>query len=123
MRVQDVGEFRIDHSLTPGTLATIVVRPEDVTATIDTGTGGGTAPQGAPTIAGTVIDAVFLGGSSTLSIDVPGLDAPVRSTVHTTLTQQRGDRVAVTFDQRRMSAVQRDADHVEIAKDLVGGAV
>lgn len=123
VRVQDVGEFRIDHSLTPGTLATIVVRPEDVTATIDTGTGGGTAPQGAPTIAGTVIDAVFLGGSSTLSIDVPGLDAPVRSTVHTTLTQQRGDRVAVTFDQRRMSAVQRDADHVEIAKDLVGGAV
>jgi spermidine/putrescine transport system ATP-binding protein/putrescine transport system ATP-binding protein len=45
----------------------------------------------------TVVDAYFLGGSTTLALQVPGLPAPLLATVHGTSPITRGERVGLRF--------------------------
>ena len=127
IRVDGLGEVPVAHDLAAGVSATLVVRPEDVSAvTIPDGEAAGPS-TGLPEFEGRVLDAVFLGGSSTLSIEVPGIPTPVRSTVHTMLSQRRGDRVRVTFDPARISVVrdsegQRAGDQPASDRQPVGSA-
>ncbi len=112
IRVDGIGEIPVAHQLAVGTNATLVVRPEDVSAVTITDSASSPTATGHPELVGSVLDAVFLGGSSTLSIEVPGITAPIRSTVHTMLSQRRGDRVRVTFDPARMSVVPNEGEGV-----------
>lgn len=84
--VPGFGEVPVAHTQTAGEALTVVVRPEDVEIT--------EAVDGRH---GTVVDTFFLGGSSTLSIDVAGLDAPIQATVHGTTRVARGDVVGIRF--------------------------
>lgn len=93
--VPRVGLVPARHDLPAGAPATAVVRPEDA-ALVAPGEG---------TVEGAVIDTFFLGGSSTVSVAVPGLRSPVTSTVHAAAPVQRGDLVGVRFDPERTVAV------------------
>lgn len=87
-----------DHTLPAGTAATAVVRPEDV-ALAGAGTG---------TLSGTVVDTFFLGGTSTVSVQVPGLSAPFTCTVRAVQVPQRGSQVGLVIDAARTVAVEDD---------------
>ncbi|MDF2991409.1 MAG: spermidine/putrescine transporter ATP-binding protein [Microbacterium sp.] len=118
--VPGVGALRAPHSLASGSAATAVVRPEDVELV---GLGGSGAAGGAGDagfgradasgpgsfdgLRGTVVDTYFLGGASTISVDVPGLAAPVRATVHGATRLDRGAEVGLRFG--RVAVVARDA--------------
>lgn len=93
--VPRVGLVPARHELTVGSAATAVIRPEDA-ALVAPGDG---------TVEGAVIDTFFLGGSSTVSIAVPGLRTPITSTVHAAAPVQRGELVGVRFDPDRAVAV------------------
>lgn len=90
------------HALPDGTPATAVVRPEDVDLTADAATAA---------LSGVVVDTYFLGGASTLSIEVAGLAAPIIASVHGTSALTRGDAVGVRFG--RAAAVSHDAATVD----------
>jgi len=111
VEIPGVGDIHARHELAPGTPATLVIRPEDITVTVDAGEASASTP-GASEFAGTIVDATFLGGSSTLSVEIPGLDQPLRSTVHAAVAARRGDRVRVSFDPSRVVVVEdtREAD-------------
>ncbi|MDP3209158.1 MAG: hypothetical protein Q8M65_08405, partial [Rhodoglobus sp.] len=47
----------------------------------------------------------FLGGSSTVSVAVDGLERPVSCTVHAAQVAARGERVGIRFDSSRAIAV------------------
>ena len=83
------------NTLPVGAAGTAVLRPEDVAI----------VAEGAGLVDGVVVDAFFLGGSSTLSIEVPGLERPVTSTVHAASTARRGDRVGLRIDHSRVVVV------------------
>jgi spermidine/putrescine transport system ATP-binding protein/putrescine transport system ATP-binding protein len=95
--VPGVGEVVATHALPAGTPATAVVRPEDVEPA-DAATSG---------LRGTIVDTYFLGGASTISIEVQGLAAPVLATVHGASRLARGDAVGVRFG--RAAVVAQDA--------------
>ncbi|WP_368498208.1 ABC transporter ATP-binding protein [Herbiconiux sp. A18JL235] len=96
--VPGLGMLRAAHELAVGTAATLVVRPEDVHL-VEPGTGA---------LDGTVIDSYFLGGSSTLSVAVPGRPEPIGCTVHATSTARRGDQVGLRIDHERSVVVVDD---------------
>ena len=64
---------------------------------------------------GTVVDTYFLGGASTISVEVPGLAAPVLATVHGASRLARGADVGVRFG--RASAVALDAPAASVDDD------
>ena len=66
--VPGVASIPVSHDLATGSAATVVLRPEDTTL----------VAAGAGQLDGDVIDTFFLGGSSTVSIAVPGLRPPDR---------------------------------------------
>lgn len=99
------------HALPDGTPATAVVRPEDVDLTADAATAA---------LSGVVVDTYFLGGASTLSIEVAGLAAPIIASVHGTSALTRGDAVGVRFG--RAAAVSRDAATVDDQDGTDGSA-
>ncbi|MER2133567.1 MAG: ABC transporter ATP-binding protein [Arthrobacter sp.] len=92
-----------DHTLPAGTPATAVVRPEDVIL----------APAGAGTLEGTVVDTFFLGGTSTVSVQVPGLAAPFTCNVRAVQVPQRGSLVGLVVDAARTVAVADDCGTAE----------
>ncbi|WP_082461818.1 ABC transporter ATP-binding protein [Agromyces sp. Leaf222] len=94
--VPGVGVVEATHAKPVGAPVTAVVRPEDLELT-DAATAG---------MRGTVIDTYFLGGASTISVEVPGLAAPLLATVHGASRLARGDSVGVRFG--RTSVVVRD---------------
>lgn len=96
VEVPGIGLVRAGHPLPAGTPATAVVRPEDVTVGVDVSGG----------LRGTVVDTYFLGGATTISVEVPGLPAPVLASVHGATRLARGAEVGVTFG--RATAVRRD---------------
>jgi spermidine/putrescine ABC transporter ATP-binding subunit len=93
--VTGVAVVPVQHTLTLGSAGTVVLRPED-TSLVGKGEG---------LFDGVVIDTFFLGGSSTVSIAVPGLSRPISCTVHATQVAARGERVGVRFDASRAVAV------------------
>ncbi|WP_353808540.1 ABC transporter ATP-binding protein [Agromyces sp. SYSU T00194] len=96
--VPGVGVVPVDtHGLAHGAAATAVVRPEDVELTTDAATA---------TLRGTIVDTYFLGGASTISVEVAGLDAPILASVHGASRLARGDEVGIRF--ARATAVARD---------------
>ncbi|SFR68273.1 spermidine/putrescine transport system ATP-binding protein/putrescine transport system ATP-binding protein [Agromyces sp. CF514] len=97
VEVPGIGLVPAPHGLVAGAPATAVVRPEDVELT-DAATSA---------LRGTVIDTYFLGGASTISIEVDGLHAPLLATVHGASRLARGEAVGVRFG--RTSVVARDA--------------
>lgn len=96
--VRGVALIPVSHELAVGSPATAVLRPEDTTL----------VPAGSGQVEGEVIDTFFLGGSSTVSIAVPGLVRVLTATVHSTRAAVRGERVGVRFDARRSVAVADD---------------
>ena len=84
------------HAQPIGSAVTLVVRPEDIEVV---------APGGAGLLEGVVIDTYFLGGSSTVSVAVPGREKPVGCTVHATSTARRGDPVGLRIDHTRSVVV------------------
>lgn len=103
-----IGELPVHHELAAGTPATVMIRPEDVAVLPDING----APLSTNEVTGTIIDSTFLGGSSTLSVDVPGLPQPFRATVHAAMSARRGDRVRLTFDPDRLVAVADPRERV-----------
>ena len=101
-----VGAVAAEHSLAAGAPATAVVRPEDVELTPDAATAA---------LRGTVVDTYFLGGASTISVEVPGLSAPILATVHGASRLARGADVGVRFG--RASAVALDAPAASVDGD------
>ena len=95
--VPGIGGVAATHTLAAGDAATAVVRPEDVEL----------ADAATSSLRGTVVDTYFLGGASTISIEVPGLAAPVLATVHGATRIARGDAVGVRFG--RAAVVAQDA--------------
>ena len=104
--VPGVGAVAAGHSLAAGSPATAVVRPEDVELSPDAATAA---------LRGTVVDTYFLGGASTISVEVPGLAAPVLATVHGASRLARGAEVGVRFG--RASAVALDAPAASVDDD------
>lgn len=108
VEVPSLGEVAVEHCIAPGSDVTLVVRPEDVRVLekepIDA------AVSKATQFAGTVLDATYLGGSSTMSVEIPGIPAPIRSTVHSTLTKRRGDNVHIAFDPTRIGIVENKTE-------------
>ncbi|AMB60007.1 ABC transporter ATP-binding protein [Microterricola viridarii] len=100
--VPGVALFPVSHGFAEREPVTLVARPEDVHIV---------APDAAP-ITGTVIDTFFLGGSSTVSVEVPGLAKPISCTVHAANVAERGQRVGLNFDSSRVVVV---ANPVEAA--------
>uniref|UniRef100_UPI003395DD4F ABC transporter ATP-binding protein n=1 Tax=Agromyces litoreus TaxID=3158561 RepID=UPI003395DD4F len=94
--VPGIGPVSGRHAMSPGSPATAVVRPEDVA--VGTEVSGG--------LRGTVVDTYFLGGASTISVEVPGLPAPLLASVHGATRLSRGADVGVAFG--RATAVPRD---------------
>ncbi|MSR98713.1 ABC transporter ATP-binding protein [Arthrobacter sp. BL-252-APC-1A] len=90
----------VEHQLPAGSPATAVVRPEDVSL----------APAGSGTLEGTVVDTFFLGGTSTVSVQVPGLRAPFTANVRAVQVPERGSRVGLVLDAARTVAVADDRD-------------
>ena len=107
VEIAGLGLFPVTHSLPMRSDATLVVRPEDVRIVPVGGAGGG-ATSGSG-IVGTVVDTFFLGGSSTVSIEVPGITRSINCTVHAADVARRGDTVAVSFDLPRAVAVANPA--------------
>lgn len=101
VEIAGLGVFPVAHSLPTRSNATLVVRPEDVRLA-PLGEAG--RPTG-PALVGTVVDTFFLGGSSTVSVEVPGVTRPISCTVHAATVASRGDRVSVSFDLPRAVAV------------------
>jgi len=66
--------------------ALIVLRPEDVTLSDETGI-----------IAGSVIETHFFGGSTTTAIEVPGLPSPLLANRPGAPIHRAGDRVEITW--------------------------
>ncbi|MGI9824677.1 ABC transporter ATP-binding protein [Agromyces sp. Marseille-Q5079] len=106
--VPGVGSLDVSHALAAGTPATAVVRPEDVELT-DAAT--------AARLRGTIIDTYFLGGASTISVEVPGIAAPILATVHGASRLGRGDAVGLRFG--RVAVVGADAPAASVDE---GGA-
>ncbi|WP_179547584.1 ABC transporter ATP-binding protein [Herbiconiux flava] len=94
--VAGLAELPAAHTLPVGSAVTLVVRPEDIEVV---------APGGAGLLEGVVIDTYFLGGSSTVSVAVPGREKPVGCTVHATSTARRGDTVGLRIDHARSVVV------------------
>ncbi|MET1019135.1 MAG: ABC transporter ATP-binding protein [Microterricola sp.] len=90
----EIGFLPATHSFASGSPVTLVLRPEDVRIT---GTDGA--------IDGTVVDTFFLGGSSTVSVTVPGLPRPMSCTVHAAHVAERGERVGLSYDRIRAVVV------------------
>ncbi|MFF2270919.1 ABC transporter ATP-binding protein [Agromyces sp. NPDC058136] len=104
--VDRLGEVPIarGHELVPGEAATLVVRPEHVElAPVRAG-----ESAGAGELRGIVVDTYFLGGASTVSIEVPGLVAPLLATVPGSTEFDRGAEVGLRFAQATL--VPRDPD-------------
>lgn len=95
IRIDGSGEVPGAHSLAAGKPATLVIRGEDLH--VETLTSGPQNPTAGTRFVGTVIDVTFLGGSSTLTVDVPGLAQPLRSTVHRATELTRGDPVTLVL--------------------------
>ncbi|GAB2815085.1 ABC transporter ATP-binding protein [Alpinimonas psychrophila] len=93
--VPGLGTFAVPSELPSGSSATLVVRPEDVVLV---------GPSEA-TMSGIVVDTFFLGGSSTVSIEVPGQEHPINCTVHAANVASYGDRVGLKFDLPRCVVV------------------
>ena len=93
--VTGVAVVPVRHTLTLGSAGTVVLRPEDTSL----------AANGEGLFDGVVIDTFFLGGSSTVSIAVPGLSRPISCTVHATQAAALGERVGVRFDASRAVAL------------------
>lgn len=91
--------FAVSHQLGAGVAATMVVRPEDVRIV--------TPEEGQ--LQGVVVDAFFLGGSSTVSISVAGLQRTISCTVHAAGVPVRGSKIGVTFDLSRATVVANPA--------------
>ncbi|WP_308465970.1 ABC transporter ATP-binding protein [Rathayibacter soli] len=106
VQVSGVGEIQASHGLAVGSAVTVVLRPEDIRLV---------APE-AGQVAATVVDAFFLGGSSTVSAAVAGIAQPLNCTVHAADVASRGARVGLVFDSARAVAVANpDADPAPIA--------
>ncbi len=88
VEIAGLGEVPAAHSAPTGAPVTAVVRPEDVELSEDAATAG---------LRGTVVDTYFLGGASTISLDVPGIAGPVLATVHGATRIARGDVVGLRF--------------------------
>lgn len=71
--------------------AHLMVRPENVRLAVADGSGAGG-------LSGTVTDVQFLGGASTIAVDVAGHEAPVLVTVAGTAGVAPGDRVALGWE-------------------------
>ncbi|MBF4992984.1 ABC transporter ATP-binding protein [Arthrobacter gandavensis] len=87
-----------EHTIPAGTAATAVVRPEDVAL----------AAPGTGTLSGTVVDTFFLGGTSTVSVQVPGLTVPFTCNVRAVEVPRRGSQVGLVIDAARTVAVKDD---------------
>ncbi|KQW04727.1 spermidine/putrescine ABC transporter ATP-binding protein [Leifsonia sp. Root4] len=90
----EIGFLPAAHAFASGDPVTLVLRPEDVRIA---GTDGA--------IEGTVVDTFFLGGSSTVSVTVPGLPRPISCTVHAAHVAERGERVGLSYDRIRAVVV------------------
>lgn len=66
----------------------LIVRPEDIRLIESDGWA----------ISGTVLDTQFFGGSSTIAVEVPGLEHPVVLTCHGLPAARRGDAVRLAWD-------------------------
>ncbi|MGW4928676.1 ABC transporter ATP-binding protein [Agromyces sp. NPDC004153] len=110
--VPGAGEVAAPHVLAAGAPATAVVRPEDVELT-DAATSG---------LRGTVVDTYFLGGASTISIEVPSLAAPILATVHGATRVARGDAVGIRFGRAAVVAREAAAASVEDEDANAGAA-
>ena len=88
VEIAGLGEVPAAHASAAGAPVTAVVRPEDVELSEDAATTG---------LRGTVVDTYFLGGASTISLDVPGIAGPVLATVHGATRIARGDVVGLRF--------------------------
>ncbi|MCD2443401.1 ABC transporter ATP-binding protein [Agromyces sp. SYSU K20354] len=110
VEVPGFGVVDAAHALRAGSPATAVVRPEDVELSTDAATG----------LSGTVVDTYFLGGASTISIEVPGITAPILATVHGASRVARGDAVGVRF--ARAAAVARGAGAASVTGDAAATA-
>ncbi|PPL16434.1 spermidine/putrescine ABC transporter ATP-binding protein [Microterricola pindariensis] len=93
--VPGVAVFPATHSFAERESVTLVARPEDVHIV---------APDAAP-LQGVVVDTFFLGGSSTVSVEVAGLAKPISCTVHAANVATRGERVGLRFDAARVVVV------------------
>jgi len=94
--IPHLGMFAVAHTLDLGSPATLVVRPEDVLLVGPSET----------ILSGLVVDTFFLGGSSTVSIEVPSLARPIHCTVHAANVAAFGERVGLTFDLARCVVVE-----------------
>ena len=97
VEVPGVGEVPAPHAFSAGVPATAVVRPEDVELLPDAATAA---------LVGTVVDTYFMGGASTISVEVCGVATPILASVHGASRLSRGDAVGVRFG--RAAAVARD---------------
>ncbi|WP_111718703.1 ABC transporter ATP-binding protein [Homoserinimonas sp. OAct 916] len=91
IEVPGLGHFPGEHAVPAGRPASAVLRPEDMILG-DPGTGRWTC---------TVIDTVFLGGGSTVSLAVDGHATPVTSVLHAATGLRPGDRVGVGWKSDR----------------------
>ncbi|MEZ5190426.1 MAG: TOBE domain-containing protein [Schumannella sp.] len=96
MKVPGVGSLAVAHDLDAGAPATVVLRPEDA-ALVAAGKGD---------VTGSVADTYFLGGSSTVTIVVEGLERLVTATVHAAAMVGRGETLGVKFDLDRAVVVR-----------------
>lgn len=108
VEVPGVGEVPGRHALAAGAPATAVVRPEDVELTSDAATAG---------LRGVVVDTYFMGGASTISVEVPGVASPILASVHGASRLARGDEVGVRFG--RAAVVARDVPAASVDRDAV----
>jgi len=97
VEVPGVGEVPARHAFSAGVPATAVVRPEDVELVPDAATAA---------LVGTVVDTYFMGGASTISVEVGGVATPILASVHGASRLSRGDAVGVRFG--RAAVVARD---------------
>lgn len=95
VEIPGFGLLPVQHDVPAGASATVVVRPEDVSV----------LPAQEEGYAGTVVDSSYLGGSSTVQVQLTGREKPVLATVHSAAPSQRGDVVRVRFDDSRLIAL------------------
>ena len=106
VEVPGIGLVAAAHGFPPAAAVTAVVRPEDVDLSADAATA---------TLRGTVVDTYFLGGASTISVEVPALSTPVLATVHGASRLERGAAVGVRFG--RASVVAQDTAAASVTDD------